>query len=387
MKLRFTAFFFLFLLSHFIQAQITFTPTFRKFNKEYQARYYIDKIIDARADTSVLVGTMIDTVAKIVERVEFEKSVSASLLESIDFAIDRYPKAMPLTMRINYLEYGKRQVKKDENCLWLYIDADFLTIKEGKLIRVGLVQKAFEGINLSGINSVDLANLSWNACKEILKDLIYKNSLKSLDGVIYADSMLSKRRIFPEILDPEKIKEGIFGSYEGFLKNEPWLTPKLEYSEKGEFLIVDSLSGKRERIKPSEFVWIVCHRGQLFYAFKNKDIFTKYQYVPLERLGTTFEVAGIAQKVYNKNLESYRIQTATSRVMSGAVSLSTIPRSFSTIYSTTTYFRPTGLYYASIAIGAIQILSSLLGENREGRFILNSSSGQLERIYFTDLSK
>ena len=381
MKLRLTILFFSVLFTHFIQAQIVFSPVYRKFNKDSQARFYIDRIIDARIDTSTLVGTVIDTVARTIERVEYEKSVSSSLLETLNFAIDKHSKAIPLTIRINYMEYGKRQIKKKEKGVWVYFDIELFIQKDGKYFKFGSEQRAFEGINPSGIDAVDFSNLTWYAWKEVLGDYIFKFSSKPINEMVYSDSTLLRRRVFSEVLDTDKIKEGIYGTYEGFLKNKPWLTPNLKYSDKGEFMIIDPVSGKEERIKSSEYVWAIFYRGQLFYAFKNKELFTRYQYVPLERFGTTFEIAGFSQKTYNQNLIKYQMRGITSNTITNIFG-----SSFSLGYVSNSGFNSLSSTYIFFSFSSIQTFGKLMGGARENRFILNPTTGQLEKIHFTNLN-
>jgi hypothetical protein len=372
MKLRFLIVTLLIFIHFLTQAQITFSPIYRKFNKEVKARYYIDRIIDARVDTSTFVGTVIDTIARTVTEIEYEKSVPLATKESLDFAIDRDEKAIPIILKINHLEYGKRPIKKKGNIIGLYLDIELYMKKEDKFQKIGDLQKAFDGIKPSGSDNIDFSNLTWYVWKEILDDYIYKLKLKSIDDNLYNENDLAKSKILPPIFSTERLKDGIYLNYKEFLEANPAYYSK----EMGEcklrfdgkvFYVTGSRDGKEQKIGSNFDLWAIVENGQVLHAFRSGNL-ARYEYVYLEPLGTTFEISGMGLKVYNKRLENYRKKNLKWNMILGGLSVNSLAN------------------YNIGTLLAIDMLRKISG-SENSRYMINTSTGQLQSIPFINLSK
>ncbi len=375
MKLRFLIITVLILVSLVVQAQITFSPVYRKFNKDIKTRFYVDRVIDARVDTSTYVGSVIDTIARTVTEIESEKSVSVSLKEFFDFAIDKDAKTMPIVLKINHLEYGKRQAKKEGHIISLYLDAELFVKKDGKYQKIGNIQKAFEGIKPVGADNIDFANLTWYVWKEILDDYIYKMRIKPVDETLYTENDLTKGKILPPIFSTKKLRDGIYLNHQEFLDANPAYYSKemgeCKFRLDGTVFYVTGKDGKEQKIGSNFDLWAIVENGQVLHAFRSGNL-ARYEYVYLEPYGTTFEISGIGQKIYNKRLEDYRIKNATHNIILHSLFRSLNANSF-------------GNYNIAIAFNIILLANIAGSENR--RYIINTSTGQLEKISFIDLSK
>lgn len=371
MKLRFLIVLLLILASFPSQAQITFSPIYQKFNKEVKAQYYIDRIIDARVDTSTFVGTVIDTIARTVITIEFEKSVPSSLKESLDFAIDRNDKAMPIVVKVNNLEYGKRQTKRKENILGVYYDIEFYIKKDEKYQKVGDLQKAFDGIKPMGAYNIDFGMLTWYFWKEILDDYIYKMRIKPINETLYTETDLTKSKILPPIFSTKKLKDGIYLNYKEFLDANPDYYSKelgdCKFRFDGKVFYVTGKDGKEQKIGSNFDLWAIVEKGQVLHAFRSGNL-ARYEYVYLEPLGTTFEISGIGLKIYNKRLEDYRKKNMNWNIILAGLTANSVPN------------------YNLGALLGINVLRKISG-TENSRYMINTSTGQLENIRFINLSK
>ncbi len=371
MKLRFLIVTLLIFIHLSTQAQITFSTIYRKFNKEVKARYYIDRIIDARVDTSTFVGTVIDTIARTVTEIDFEKSVPLATKESLDFAIDRDEKAMPIILKINHLEYGKRPIKKKGHIIELYLDIEFYIKKEDKFQKIGDLQKAFDGIKPSGSDNIDFSNLTWYVWKEILDAYIYKMKLKPIEDSLHSENDLIKSKILSPIFSTEKIKDGIYLNYKEFLDANPAYYSKemgeCKFRFDGKVFYVTGKDGKEQKIGSNFDLWAIVEDGQVLHAFRSGNL-ARYEYVYLEPLGTTFEISGIGLKIYKKRLENYRNKNIKWNIILAGLTANSVPN-----------------FNLGSLLG-ISVLRKISG-SENSRYMINTLTGQLESIPFINLSK
>lgn len=371
MKLRFLIVLFIILASFSSQAQITFSPVYRKFNTEVKSRFYVDRIIDARVDTSTFVGTVIDTIAKTITNIEFEKSIASSLKESFDFTIDREDKAIPLIVKINNLEYGRRQTKRKESILGMYFDVELYLKKDDKYLKIGDLQKAFDGIKPIGADNVDFGMLTWYVWKEILDDYIYKMRIKPVDETLYTENDLIKSKILPPIFSNEKLKDGIYLNYKEFLDANPAYYSKemgeCKFRFDGKVFYVTGKDEKEQKIGSNFDLWAIVENGQILHAFRNGNL-ARYEYVYLEPLGTTFEISGIGLKIYKKRLENYRNKNIKWNIILAGLTANSVPN-----------------FNLGSLLG-INVLRKISG-SENSRYMINTSTGQLESIPFINLSK
>lgn len=373
MKLRILIILLLSSMFYSMKAQITF----RKFSREYKAHYYIEKIIDARADTSTFVGYSIDTLAKTITDISFEKSVSTTFKECLDFAIDKENDAIPLIIRINYLEYGKRIISNNENGVWVYYDFDFFIKEQDRYIQVRSEQKICEGINPSGIDNVDFPNLTWSALQEMLHEFIYKNALRPLEGVItYSDSTIIELKNITPVFSDVKFVDGIYSTYQEFLSGKPSypINEKNKLSrDRLNFYYIDE-EGREKKVKRSYDLWGIVFNGEPLYA-QWDSYYGRYFYAPLEPLGTAIEAAWIAPKFYVGNFLKYKWKNSQNLPIGMNYTFS---EKILKIFHLTS---PGQDAFFTIGIPVKQFLGS-----RSHRYLINAKTGKLEESHFININ-
>lgn len=380
MKYFFTTVLLIFSINFPTFAQVEIQMLVAKINTQRESDFYVERVIDARTDTSIIVGGIPDESAKTVQSIEFTQSVASNFQYFFDNAIIKNSKAKAIIIRINHLTCGQRKIKKNEKGPWVNLEVDFFFHKDDGYILVGSEKRLFEGSSTLGIAAIDFSKLTSNALKIIMLEIIeYKTKLRPVSNAIISEVDLLQRAKAPIILTDKKLNDGLYASYQEFLENRPSSNPIIEVKPFQTYYELYEVfpDGKKERISPfSRKIWGLCYQGSVYCVVKDRNAINSYNYINLIPLGTTFEATGTYENETRTKYQNYKFINTGIRVWNANVYFNNYYGAFSGW--------GTALGVMSIGVGIIELLKAL--DNRIYRFMINSKSGKLERVIFTDLS-
>lgn len=351
-----------------------------KINTHRESDFYVERVIDARTDTSAIVGGIPDESTKTVQSIEFVKNVPSSLQDFFDYAIIKNSKAKPIIIRINHLTCGQRKIKKNEQGPWVNIEVDFFIHKEGGYVLVGSEKRLFEGSSPSGVATIDFSKLTTYALKTIMLEIIdYKISIRPVSNTVISEVDLLQKAKAPIILTDNKLNDGLYASYQEFIENRPSSTPIIEVKPFRTYYELYEVfpDGEKKRISPARYkIWGLCYQGSVYYAVKDKNAISSYNYISLKSMGTTFEAIGTYENENRGKYQEYKFVNAGIRAWNANVYFNNYYGAFSAWGS--------ALGVMSIGVGIIELIKAL--DNKSYRFMIDSKSGKLEKVIFTDLS-
>lgn len=283
----------LFCIANSIYSQILFSPRLEKF--EYlQHKYYVDVIIDARFDKSTSVGLLKDNSG--IQLIDFENDIKQSLFDFFNYALGPKSNSVPIAIKINDLEYNKKYFGAglEKELVWMYADYEVFLKQDGnKWIKLTKAQEVVEAQvpmpdeNYS-LNFSELTWLFWNKAFQEIEDIKLK---KKTDLELFTDDDIKTAIARPPILTDTLLKGGVYMSYQEFLANDPSIID-IGVNENGVYL-KDANSNQFVSVKPIHNVWGFSDGYNLFVNYKNSCDF-----IPLERVGTSFESVKSAPKAY-----------------------------------------------------------------------------------------
>jgi hypothetical protein len=380
MKLSFTIFLCSFCINYFTFAQIEIQIAGTKINNHRESDFYIERVIDARTDTSAIIGGISDESTKTVQSIEFVKSVAVSLQEFFDYAIVKNSKAKPLVIRINHLRCGQRKIKKNEQGPWVNLEVDFFLHKDDGYVLVDSEKRLFEGSSSSGVATIDFSKLATYALKTIMLEIIdYKTKRHPVSNTIISETDLLQKAKAPIILTDKKLNDGLYANYQEFLENKPSSNPVIEIKPFRTYYELYEVfaDGEKKRISPASYkIWGLCYQGSVYCAVKDRNAISSYNYINLKSLGTAFEASGTYENENRGKYKDYKFINAGIRAWNANVYFNSYYGAFSGWGS--------ALGGLSIGVGIIELIKAL--DNKSYRFMIDSKSGKLERVIFTDLS-
>jgi hypothetical protein len=377
-------FFVIILLSFYINypafTQVEVQIAAGKINTHRESDFYVERVIDARTDTSAIVGGIPDESSKTVQSIEFVKNVASSLQDFFDYAIIKNSKAKPIIIRINHLTCGQRKIKKNEQGPWVNLEVDFFIHKEGGYVLVSSEKRLFEGSSPSGVATIDFSKLTTYALKTIMLEVIdYKISLRPVSNVTVSEDSLLQKAKAPTVLTEKKLNDGLYANYQEFLENRPSSNPIIEVKPFRTYYELYEVfpDGKKKRISPASYkIWGLCYQGSVYHAVKDRNAISSYNYISLKPLGTTFEVTDTYENGNRGTYQDYKFINAGIRAWNANVYFNNYYGAFSGWGS--------ALGVMSIGVGIIELIKAL--DNKSYRFMIDNKSGKLERVIFTDLS-
>ncbi len=380
MKYFFTFILLTFFTNYFTFAQVEVQISVAKINKNRESDFYVERVIDARTDTSAIVGGIPDESTKTVQSIEFIKSVASSFQDFLDNAIIKNSKAKPLVLRINYLECGQRKIKKNEQGPWVNLEVDFFIHKENGYILVSSEKRLFEGESSSGVSTIDFSKLTTYALKTIMLEIIeYKTDLRPVNNTVISEADLLQKAKAPTVLTDKKLNDGLYANYQEFLDNRPSSNPIIEVKPFRTYYELYEVfpDGKKKRISPASYkIWGLCYQGSVYYAVKDRNAINSYNHISLKSMGTTFEATGTYENENRGKYQDYKFVNAGIRAWNANVYFNNYYGAFSAWGS--------ALGVMSIGVGIIELIKAL--DNKSYRFMIDSKSGKLEKVIFTDLS-
>jgi hypothetical protein len=380
MKYFFTLILLTFFINYLTFAQVEVQISVAKINKNIESDFYVERVIDARTDTSAIVGGIPDEFSKTVQSIEFVKNVSSSLQDFFDYAVIKNSKAKPIIMRINRLVCGQRKIKKNEKGPWVNIEVDVFIHKDDGYILVDSEKRLFEGSSPSGSATIDFSKLTTYALKTIMLEIMeYKISLRPVSNTVISEVDLLQEAKAPTILTDKKLNDGLYANYQEFLENRPSSNSIIEVKPFQTYYELYEVFPDREkkRISPARYkIWGLCYQGSVYYAVKDKNAISSYNYINLTTLGTNFEATGTYENENRGKYRDYKFINAGIRAWNANVYFNNYYGAFSAWGS--------ALGFMSIGVGIIELIKAL--DNKSYRFMLDSKSGKLEKVLFTDLS-
>jgi hypothetical protein len=278
-----------------IHAQIAFMPKALKFSLP-NCKYTVEKVIDARADTSVSVGLLVDNSQ--FQLVEYESNVSSSLHDFFEFAIRPSKNSVPIAIKIHSLEYNKNYFGKNLNkeLVWMFADYEvFVKQKDNTWYRLIRVKDVVEAQIFDEMYNLNFAELTWIFWNKAFRELQSKKMHNQPIDVL-ADDAIGHPALYPPILT-DALKGGIYMSYQEFLSNNPSITD-IGINENGVYKR-NPKTNKLEPVKPKDRIWGFSDGYNCFIYLADNDY--NVDIIPIEPIGTTFETARIAKKPYIEN--------------------------------------------------------------------------------------
>jgi hypothetical protein len=266
-------------------------PKLLKFTS-FEHKFFVETIIDARSDQSKNVGLLVDNLK--TESVEFEDEINKSLFDLFHFALKPTENAIPIIVKINELEYNKKYFGKgfDKELVWMFADYEiFVRQKDGRYFRLTHVQDLVEAIIPDESYGVNFAELTWIFWNKAFSEVQGMRLLPKPNSIFVDETEMEIPISRPPILRDSIIKGGIYMSYNEFLNNSPSITD-IGIDSTGVYLR-NIKTNKFEAVRPIDNIWGFSDGYNLFVNHKNQC-----DYIPLERVGTTFEIAKAAPKPY-----------------------------------------------------------------------------------------
>lgn len=282
-------------------AQYTLLLQAGKFNSmsTYQP-FEVVEVIDARADTATI-GMVYHAGNKQTESIKTTKPLAEVLVPYFDACGLKSDKQTKIVLKINYLEFGYRKIKEREY-VWAYCDYDVYTKKDNGIALIERQTAAVEG-KASGYGlAMDIAKVNWLLWDDAfgqIKDVKLNNPQPELMPFAVLHQHISS----PEIIFADTLYTGIYANYEEFIQNKPSinnykltkynLTPDSKFGPKEWVFEIPDIeeTGKFKKIKTSK-IWGYCKNSRIYRRIDEK------QFIEIEPLGTSFEVAGMAIKSY-----------------------------------------------------------------------------------------
>ena len=362
----------------FCQDTISISTQFKKFDN-YSKKIKIDRVIDARSDISN-VGILMDTLTDKATFLNFQKPLCDTFKEFFDFcAVTTNGKSLPLILKINYLELNERKIFLDEESkkptmlYWIYCDYELVyKVNDSTYTSLYQRQEALEG-KITLVNSQNYNQLLWEFWNKQIKDWDFVLKLNKENFQKVSLSSISK---LPEILNFTQPKKGVFNSFGDFVTNSPIdSTSQCRFKPNDETgFQVESITDKSLKWKKDKTRWGLSDGMNVFYNFETDYADTRLGiYVPIQPLGTTFEVAG---QVMNPTL-NYPNSKRLGHLSGNLVANSII-----------TNFNPSTFNTAIVAISVAQLLFSALKEDMSSfqRYNFDMVTGKIQKIPIINLT-
>lgn len=340
----------IFLISIESYSQITVPIKFKSF--KYAPNYQIDEVIDARNDTTN-VGLILNMDKKKVDTVQLSTPLKIYIKEMFknNLLTNEKGNKYSITLKINYLEFNKRLIE-DKVRYWVFYDfAGYIKNSDNTYTKIFDGFQTIEGKPDMGhkedsdeLQFWTLHWLFWDNIHNQLNSFKYKSILK--EGKPLQLSEINKTFELPKVFLSDSLKSGNYDSYQELVDNNP--SVKLNNLKEPLFVSIDSTDKTKKQVTyPNK--WYLGHSD-------GKNIFINYNqtgnYIPIERLGTVFEVSGLATKIYN-------IQQKNNVANVG---LATV-RAFTF---------PTNLNTGLAAISGVGLLISLFNDSSNSRYIIDT---------------
>jgi hypothetical protein len=298
----------LLLISFSSFGQIILPVKYGKFNKS--SNFNVVEVLDKRLDTtSVGVINSIDGNKK--DTITLNKPIPEFFMEMFNKNQNLSPKASnnSVIFKINYMEFNKRDVKKKQR-YWVSYDIDvYLKIAENQYVSLISGMRGLEGETefrkTENLDEIQFWKLNWHFWDIINTEISKKNlKLQNKDKATLSYEQICQMPEIRNIFNEDVLKVGNYVSLNELFNNRP--SVELNKYKKPTYEGVDALTGKKNNL--------VYPNKHYFGHCDGKNIFINYNmtgdFLPLERLGTSFEIAGIAEKVYHKRIENRALQTS-----------------------------------------------------------------------------
>ncbi len=331
-------------------SQITIPIKFKSF--KYASNYQIDEVIDARNDTTN-VGLILNMEKKRVDTVQLSIPLNIYIKEMFrnNLLINEKGSKYSITLKVNYLEFNKRQIE-DKVRYWVFYDfTGYIKNSDNTYTQLFDGFQTIEGKPDMGhkddsdeLQFWTLHWLFWDNIHNQLNSFKYKSILK--EGKPLKLSEINKTFELPKVFLSDSLKSGNYESYQELLDNNP--SVKFNNLKEPLFVSIDSTDKtKKQVIYPNK--WYLGHSN-------GKNIFINYNltgnYIPIERLGTVFEVSGLATKIYNIQQKSNATNLALSTV-----------RAFTF---------PSNLNTGLAVISGVGLLVSIFNDSSNSRYIIDT---------------
>lgn len=280
-------------------AQVAFSPKLIRF--EYlRHKYVVERVIDARPDQSTSVGLFFDN--DIAQLITFENPVAESLFNFFNYGLNPNDNSTPITIKINELEYNRKYFGEglEKELVWVFVDYEvFVKQENGSWFRLIRKQSVVEAQvpNPDESHNLNFADLTWIFWNKAFDEIEGQPLSNKPEAKKITDEDIEMSRYAPPILADSVLRGGIYMSYREFLENNPSITD-IGIDSSGVYL-KNPKTDRFEPVQPKNQIWGFCDGYNLFVNHENKC-----DYVPIERVGTTFETARSAYKPYistNKN--------------------------------------------------------------------------------------
>ena len=274
-------------------------------------KFEVTEIIDARWDKSHI-GLFYDSNTQKTDSVFTEKSLDSTLNYYFKLCQNKRENQQSVILKVNYLEFSNRKTKNKEY-VWAFCDFSIYVQKPTGIYEVGRETCALEGKVQGSGRLSDLSKVNWFLWNKVF-DKINGISFRTSKSEPVSSSLMQARITTPEIAFTNFFTPGLYLQYKELLKNKPSIpvfkvtSRKLYKSENSikrwEFEMADSTQNGNFKKMKAAAIWGYCKNGKLFVRVENQ------QFVEIEPLGTTFEIAGIAMKIQRTQQKQEVIATS-----------------------------------------------------------------------------
>lgn len=328
--------------------------------------YQIVEVIDARKDKTNI-GLILNEAKKQVDTVQFAEPLELNLKNALGYCIPKGENEIKysLALKVNYVEFNKRKVEDHER-FWIFYDIEFYVKNTDNTYT-----KVYDGIEMlegradfghtKDTDEQQFSTLHWLLWEEIhtkINTIRFKNLLKNIPPQ-QLDTINQTYEYFP-IFRSDSLRKGNYDSVSELNNNSPSINV---YDLKEPMLV--SVDSTNKEIKK------MFYPNSWYYGYSNgKSIYLNYDrtgnFVPIERLGTVFEIEGFANKIYNiKEVKDRMIKNVAFDV-------------------SRTFLFPTRLNAGLAAASAVGLLVNMLRESPNTRLIIDSKhDGKVKKMPFT----
>lgn len=269
---------------------------------KFSARQFFEvvEVVDARHEREN-VGVIYHPDTQQSEAISIAKPLAQFLQEYFTMCSTPRTTKTKCIVKINFLEFGYRKIKEREY-VWAYCDYEVFSKRDGGVAFIERQTAAVEGkVSGNGL-TMDLAKLNWLLWNDAfwqISDLPIKSKK---DTEVLPATVVQQPTNSPAILFTDSLRAGIYANYEEMIQNKPSITDfKLtKYNltapntglKQWVFETLDSTAKKGMKKVKMNKVWGYCKNSRLYVQVDAK------QFVEIEPLGTSFEIAGMALKSY-----------------------------------------------------------------------------------------
>jgi hypothetical protein len=300
--------YFLFFITLSTIAQpIVIKPIVKPFESSLGSLFEIVEIIDARPNKDYL-GIVVDTVAHKLDTLIIQESAEQFLKDQINSCVftKKEWKRTPVILKLNYWEINRRY-SEDELLYFGMADVEIFVQNENGYYQATRLSYPLE-TRFKNPVSDPYSITNWYLWDAVIREINDKHNLKNERGKSILKDKESIRQCLAiaPIYCKDTLSTGVFKNLDEFMNNTPSIT-EFRY-EVGE--------GKIKLFIPVEGVIGEFRRTRTAYGFYDgKQMYVLYNtiFMPVERVGNTYELKGLALKVSDLQLEEKEAKSLEDR--------------------------------------------------------------------------